>query len=80
MRLLPKRHPTTQPYKFSAKKLQNLRIKGGLTQLELANSANITPSTVSRLENGQTAPLMDSVLRLAWALNREISEFTEPDV
>lgn len=48
--------------------LRSLRIQRGWTQLDLAYHSGVTPSTVSRLENGWQAPNLHTCQLLADAL------------
>lgn len=53
---------------FDVVALCALRQKAQLSQLELAWRAGLTPSTISRLENGRQLPNLVTVERLAAAL------------
>lgn len=52
--------------------LRRIRERLGLTQLEVAISAGLTPATVSRLENGHQAPNLATVHALAVALHTTV--------
>jgi len=55
-------------------RLRELRRSRGLSQAELARQATITPSYVTRLENGSSAPNLDTLSRLATALGVALAE------
>lgn len=57
-----------------ATRLRELRRGRGMSQVELAEKAHITPSYVTRLENGSTAPNLDTLSRLATALGVALTE------
>lgn len=48
--------------------LRKLRKAGGLTQVELATLAGISPATVIRLERGQNRPDLATLVKLGSAL------------
>lgn len=65
-----------------AGRLRELRRSRGMSQAELAEAATITPTYVSRLEAGSSAPNIDTVARLSEALGVPIAELlpaTAPD-
>jgi len=51
-----------------------LRVKKDLTQQEVAISANITPSYLSRIEKGSIATSVEKLCRIAQAMDCEPSE------
>jgi transcriptional regulator with XRE-family HTH domain len=61
-------------------RLREVRVSRGMTQASLAESANVTVSYITRLENGMSAPGIDLVARLAGALGTSIADLlpTEP--
>ncbi|HQR08466.1 MAG TPA: helix-turn-helix transcriptional regulator [Gemmatales bacterium] len=59
---------------FFAERLRGLRIARGLTQRQVADDAKVTLSYISRLEAGGVAPGIDTVERLAAALNVHMTE------
>lgn len=59
---------------FFAERLRGLRIARGLTQRQVADDAKVTLSYISRLEAGGVAPGIDTVERLATALNVHMTE------
>jgi len=62
----PDRGPRVDLY---ADGLRQLRETAGLTQLELAVRAGLTPATISRLENGHQSPTLVTAEALARALD-----------
>ena len=57
-----------------AARLRELRSSRGMTQKELAQLAQITPTYVWRLETGKVAPGIDLIERLAKALQSTIAD------
>ena len=51
-----------------------LRVKKDLTQQEVAVSANITPSSLSRIEKGGIATSVEKLCRIAQAMDCEPAE------
>ena len=54
---------------MSTTSLRSLRVSKGWTQLDLAFQSGLTPTTVSRLENGWQSPNLDTARRLATVLS-----------
>ena len=54
--------------------LQGIRQKAGLTQLELAVKAGLTPATISRLEHGHQSPTLATAEALSKALEIGLAE------
>ncbi|MGR4863189.1 helix-turn-helix domain-containing protein [Caulobacter sp. LARHSG274] len=50
------------------------RKRTGLSQAQLAERIDRQPNAVQRLENGETAPTFDTVVRLAQALDVDVWE------
>lgn len=48
------------------------RHKNGLTQAELAASCSLTQSVIARLENKKASPQLDTLMKVAIALNCDI--------
>lgn len=48
------------------------RKRADLSQAQLAERSDRQPNAIQRLENGETSPTFDTVVRLAQALNIEI--------
>ena len=57
-----------------AEKLVELREKHGLTQLQLSELAGIDRKTINRIENGHFSPSIDTLTRLALALQVSIGD------
>ena len=54
--------------------IKNLRLKAGLTQVELAKKMHVDQAAVSRWESGETKPLRKSHKRLAKVLGCNVDE------
>lgn len=65
---------------FDVVALCALREKAKLSQLELAWRAGLTPSTISRLENGRQLPNLVTVERLAAALCIPVEQLLGPTI
>jgi transcriptional regulator with XRE-family HTH domain len=59
-----------------ANKINELRIRNGLSQESLAIKAQLSLRTIQRIEGGETEPRGDTLNRLASALNSTIGELT----
>ncbi|MFM8816058.1 MAG: helix-turn-helix transcriptional regulator, partial [Actinomycetes bacterium] len=57
-----------------AQKLVELRESQGLTQLQLSELAGIDRKTINRIENGHFSPSVDTLTRLALALQVSIGD------
>jgi transcriptional regulator with XRE-family HTH domain len=57
-----------------ADRLRELRQSRGMTQVELARLADVSPTHLSQLENADTAPGIDLVDRLAQALGTTVAD------
>jgi transcriptional regulator with XRE-family HTH domain len=55
-------------------RIRSARERAGLTQLELAIAAGLTPATVCRLERAKQSPHLDTIQRLATALGVKPAE------
>ena len=56
--------------------LLNARVRAGLTQKELANRADVTQSTIARIEQGQNTSI-DTMSKIALALGKQLKvDFT----
>jgi transcriptional regulator with XRE-family HTH domain len=64
--ITPDRGPRVELYAYG---LRDIREKAGLTQLDLAVRAGLTPATVSRLENAHQSPTLATAEALAKALD-----------
>ena len=56
------------------KKIKIERIKQEISQEKLAELAGLHRTTLGTIENGKTSPTLDSIARIANALNLTISE------
>lgn len=56
------------------KNLKNTRITLGLTQAQLANKLNMSPSTIGMYEQGRRKPNIESLRKLCTALNISVDE------
>ena len=54
------------------KKILLLRLDKGLSQEELAARAGMRQSVISRIENGESEPRIETVNKIAKALNRKV--------
>ncbi len=54
--------------------LRALRRKRGLTQEELAERAEVHPTYITRLETDERVPSLTTILRLAYALEVDVTE------
>ncbi len=55
-------------------RISQLRIKAGLTQAKLAEGADLSVDLISRIERGDRAPSLESLEKLAGALNVDPAE------
>ena len=53
--------------------LVEARLEKGISQAELARRISTQPSNISRLENGAQNPSLDMILRIAYALGKDVS-------
>ena len=60
-----------------AENLLALREAASLTQLHLSELAGIDRKTINRIENGHFSPSVDTLTRLALALNTSVSELLD---
>lgn len=68
----------------TGKRIQAIRKAQGMTQHELAEALHVSPSFMSRIENGSSSLTLDFVCKIADALQVPRQEvlcdiFTEPD-
>ena len=59
---------------MSKEKLRAARLKQGLTQLQVAQRANITVANYQRIEYGQQQPKVDTAKLIATALSSTVNE------
>ena len=57
------------------KNIRKLRVQLGLTLADVARKADLTKSTLSKTETGQTSPPISTLIRIANAMNVPIVEF-----
>lgn len=55
--------------------IRELRNAAGRTQEDVAGEAGMHPTALSMIENGQREPRIDSIIRLAFALDVEPGAF-----
>ena len=55
-------------------RIYELRLKAGMTQAQLAEKAEVSNETISRIERGLRSPSFDVLEQLATALNVEVRE------
>lgn len=55
--------------------LKSIREDRGLSRASLAAMAGINPATVNRIENGERSPTVDTLEKLARALDVEVADF-----
>jgi transcriptional regulator with XRE-family HTH domain len=58
-------------------RLKLLRVKADIRMAELAERSGISTATISRLESGTHAPLLETAARIAAALGVSLVELTE---
>lgn len=54
--------------------LKKARLTLGLTQIQLANKLNMSPSTIGMYEQGRRKPNIESLKKLCTALNISVDE------
>lgn len=60
-------------------RIQNCRLKAGLTQEKLAEKVNISQKHLSRIEQGYHNPHFDIIIKIARALDVPTDAFSEGD-
>jgi DNA-binding XRE family transcriptional regulator len=60
------------------RKIRALRLSSKMTQRELADDAQIRQALVSAIERGEANPTLDSVLRIAMALDVGFADLFRP--
>ena len=68
-------HQEDKILKEFGKKLEKLRLTKELSVRGLAHAADLSPSYIQKLEAGESNPSYTTLLKLAEALNVELSEF-----
>lgn len=54
--------------------IAKIRAEKGMTQKQLADACDFEKSNMSRIESGNTSPTLTSLLKIAQALDVDISE------
>lgn len=57
--------------------IRKMRLKKGLTQIELAYASEIEENTLVRIEKGKTNPTAKTLLRIAGALEVRLTELVK---
>jgi transcriptional regulator with XRE-family HTH domain len=65
---------TDDSIKVFGKRLKKVRNDNGLTQIEVAAKANVSPNHYARLERGEIKPKFEMIEKLAKALNVKSSD------
>lgn len=60
-------------------KIKELRLKAGLTQVQLAKKMNVDQAAVSRWESGETKPLRKTHKKLAKVLGCTVDDLLRDD-
>lgn len=78
----PSKRPTAKISKYSlAERVAYLRKKRSLTQAEVAKLTKLSQSTITQIENGKKDPSIETVQKLAKALDVHVAVlFAEEDV
>jgi transcriptional regulator with XRE-family HTH domain len=63
-----------EPKEQLGRNLRRLRIAAGLTQMELANRSEMDMGEISRLERGQRSPRLDTMVRVAEAMDLTVED------
>lgn len=66
----PKREPSTD----IGSRIKEVRIRLGMSQKELADKVDLTPSFISQLENNQISPSLNSFIQITEALGINLTE------
>lgn len=64
----------------TGEKIKQLRIKNGITQKELANKSGLATGTIQQYELQKRKPKLETVEKIADALNVKIDELLDIDV
>lgn len=59
-------------YRYGVNVVRELRERAGLTQELLARLTGISPSAISRLENGHVSPTLETLRRIAGPANLDV--------
>ena len=60
-----------------SKKIKLERTKRDLSQLELANMAGVDKNTIWKIETGQVSPTLDTLEKIAKALDMDFATLTD---
>ena len=62
-------------------RIEEIRKRAGITQAELSRRIEVSQGFVSDMENGKAVPSLDTLVRIAKALNCTLDELviTEPE-
>lgn len=71
----PKREPSTD----IGSRIKEVRIRLGMSQKELADKVDLTPSFISQLENNQISPSLNSFIQITEALGINLTELLLKD-
>jgi DNA-binding XRE family transcriptional regulator len=52
--------------------LMLIRLQQGMTQKQLSRRSGLQQSAIARIEKGETSPTLDTLIKLARALNKEL--------
>ncbi|MEW6417869.1 MAG: helix-turn-helix domain-containing protein [Nitrospirota bacterium] len=66
-----------EPFSDIGTKIKEIRIKIGISQKELAEKVDLTPSFISQLENNQISPSLNSFIQICNALGVSLTEILE---
>jgi transcriptional regulator with XRE-family HTH domain len=66
-----------EPSAYIGVRLREIRTRLGMSQKELADKVDLTPSFISQLENDQISPSLSSFLNICGALGVNLSSFLE---
>lgn len=64
--------------KLFGERLKLLRVKAGLTQMQLASKTGITAAYISAIERGKGNPTLDMMVKLAGHVNAEAWDMIRP--
>lgn len=66
---------TQKEYKYDFKKIKLERARNGLSIVQLAKEANLSPKTIMKIEQNKVIPRLQTVGKIAAALGKDIEEF-----
>lgn len=70
------------PARAVGKRVREVRLALGLSQLDLADLAHVHPSNIGKIERGQANPSLDTLTRIATALDTTVADvvrYVTPD-